>query len=208
MVVSISILFLNSTVNAQQLTEQQIIDIAQNVYQQQLSQAHRNEYVYGGLRQDDPRVSTFTVFWIRKINGVLVYGDRFYVRIDSIGGKVIDSHFDYSGNILQPITTISIDQAKWITSQKNWSLQKNPELQIREKELVWFVKLDNNCEATMNAKTGETKILGCPTGVSLPNPPVQFDPTQYFIEVQLPWIIGVLAITGIGGFVYYKKCGK
>jgi len=189
------------------LTQNEIVQLAIKQYEEKIPIEYRSEFPNYTIETNHGTVDTsYFIVWERQLNGIRIVGDRFAVAINEDGSFTNTGYFKYTvpANQLDTIPLITKDQANWIIQKNNWDRKDELELQIREGRLVWF-GLVENCKVGIDAKTGNSIIYGCATESSISSPPVRFSPTQYFIETQMPWIIGILAAVGAGGVLYYRK---
>jgi len=207
LVISLIVILLLSSISYSQseISESHALQIAQNVFNQDVPQDYRNEYVFTHIQKNRIIPEYYEVWWVRRVNNISVIGDRFYVNINSQNGDVVNKELKYSGLINNFIAQVSNDQAKWLVERYYSSVKEPPQLKIIDRKLIWYTQLTNGAEIGIYADTGESKILSVPLGVSVQQISTTFNPIQYFVETQMPWIVAVLAVVGIGGFIYYKK---
>lgn len=190
--------------------ENKLVEIANQEFNRNVSAEYRSEYTkfeMGSFPKSPADYQTLYYFkWTRTKNNIPIVNDYFLIKIYD-NGNVLNKEFTYS--ILTPqldaIPILTVNQAQWIAEKYYGKIRGLPELQIIGRELTWFIRLENNVEIGVNADTGESRILAVPLGIRMEPTPTSFNPTQYFLETQLPWILGVLAIIGGAGMLYYKK---
>ncbi len=210
---------------AQQLSDQQMINIAQVNFEKDVSQNIINEYIFNHItklnlgQQDD---NHYLVTWIRSINGIHFANDRYYVVIDSVSGDISDKQLIYSGPIANLLTNPSISKeqaiqtalnaykdAKLTTAERN-----NPYLEIKDNELLWMINLEFPQQGMslggarlwlgLDANTGETKVFNPSSGSSIQQVPTSFNATQYYLETYGIYAVLMMALI-LGGIVAYKK---
>src|SRR3989338_10416384 len=113
LVISLIVILLLSSISYSQseISESHALQIAQNVFNQDVPQDYRNEYVFTHIQKNRIIPEYYEVWWVRRVNNISVIGDRFYVNINSQNGDVVNKELKYSGLINNFIAQVSNDQA-------------------------------------------------------------------------------------------------
>lgn len=175
----ISLMFINLVYAQLEITEIQALQIAQNTFQQEVPKEIRNEYVLSHIERNRIIPEYYEIWWARKINGIPVIGDRFYIYIDSRNRNIVEKHLDYSTPFSQIDTSyvITKDQARWLVENAyKGKLIEGPNLFIVNKKTVWrvwvgFSGTHDTVWINIDAKTGETISFELSEGASIENFP-------------------------------------
>ncbi len=193
------------TISIGEISEKQILDLAQSNFDSTVPNDIRNEFYYIGIERSSIDDNFYNVKWERRVNGFRVFEDRFIVTIDSTNGNIANMHYVYSTPASQIDTNPALtqNQAKWVAERYYAKVSEPPELVIIGGKLIYRTKVGSGAIIGIDADTGESQILAVPLGgTNINQVPTKFDPMAYYLDVYGIYIaFGAIAIAGV---TYWK----
>ena len=218
-----SMTFLSLVEISKSVSQNDLIQIATEEFEKTVPIEYRSEYSKFTV-QPDPMGRVTWITWQREINSIPVRGDKFFIRLYSSNGEVINYEYDYSGpaNEFDTISTVTKQQAAQIAlNSYGGSIIKverdNPYLEIHGKDLLWMINLVFTSEEGaeegrlwlgLDADTGETKVFNPSEGLSIQQLPTSFTPPWYQPLLLYPEYVAITIVAIVGALIYLRKTEK
>ena len=198
------LILLTSITMAENLSEERLTEIARQEMQRIVPSEIINEYSNFDI-QMDAQSTVYWITWQREINGIPIYNDKFFVRIYP-SGDIINHEYTYAypSSEIDTSYTLTKEQAEWVAENVYGVVDGNDGLQIRDKTVLWVIRLDSGPIIGIDANTGESYVLATPLGSNIQQIATSFNPTAYYMETYgLYVIMGIIALAG--GLLYWKR---